>query len=502
MAKNKNNNPTPQIETRNPVVAIMGHIDHGKSTLLDYVRKSKVVEGEAGGITQHVSAYEAKHNERTITFLDTPGHAAFQATRSRGASIADIAILVIAADDGVQDQTLSAYEFIKASGIPYVVAISKIDKNNADMERTLNSMLENGIYVEGRGGDVSYTPISAHTGEGVSELLDTILLAADLEELTGDRAQMGSGYILESSLDTQKGIQATCIIKNGTIESGQVILAGQAMAPVRIMEDFTGTAIKTASFSKPVRIIGFDSLPEPGSDFNVFTNKKEAQRFLDELDELSEEQEKELSDNEIQGKVAIPLVIKADVQGSVDAIKHQVETITSETAYFKILDEGVGEISEADVKKAGADSKAVFAGFNVGISKSAQDSVDIHGMTARSFDIIYELTEYLETILETRRPRVRTEKVTGVARIIRVFSWSNKGGVVGGKVTEGTIALGDKIAIIRRGHQVGTATIRELQRGKQEADSVDAPDEFGMRVETKFEIAEGDDVQSVVITEE
>lgn len=502
MAKKKNTNNTPQIETRDPIVAIMGHIDHGKSTLLDYVRKSKVVEGEAGGITQHVSAYEAKHKDRKITFLDTPGHAAFQATRSRGASIADVAILVIAADDGVQEETKSAHQFIKESGIPYVVAITKIDKNNADVERVLNSMLENEIYVEGRGGDISYTPISAHTGEGVSDLLDTVLLAIDLEELTGDRAQAGSGYVLESSLDAQKGVQATCIIKNGSIESGQVILAGRAMAPVRIMEDFTGATIQEASFSQPVRIIGFDSLPEPGSDFNVFDNKKEAQKFLDELDELSEEQTKELSDEQTAGKVAIPLVIKADVQGSVDAIKHQVGSITSQTAYFKILGEGVGEISEADVKKAGADEEAVFIGFNVGVSKSAKDMIDTYNMTVALFDIIYELTDYLENMLETRRPRVTVEKITGTARILRVFSWSNKGGVVGGRVSDGEISLGDKIAIMRRGHQVGTAIIRELQRGKQAAQQVEAEDEFGMQVETKFEIAEGDDVQSITITEE
>ncbi|MFW0871053.1 MAG: translation initiation factor IF-2 [Patescibacteria group bacterium] len=501
MAKKKQTN-TPQIETRDPVVAIMGHIDHGKSTLLDFVRQSKVAQGEVGGITQHISAYEAEHNGRKITFLDTPGHAAFSATRERGAAIADIAILVIAADDGVQDQTLSAYQFIKDSGIPFVVAINKIDKNNADVERTLNSMLEHSIFVEGRGGDVPYTAISAQTGEGIGELLDTVLLTADLEELSGDRNIRASGYILESSLDAKKGIQATCIIKNGSMRNGQVVLAGRAMAPVRIMEDFTGTSIQEASFSKPVRIIGFDTLPEPGLDFNVFENKKEAQKFLNELDELSEEQEIEISDTDIGGKVAIPLVIKADVQGSIDAIKYQVASITSQTAYFKIIDDGVGEISEADVKKAGADSQAVFVGFNVGISKSAQDSIQIHNMTAKSFDIIYELSEYLENILETRRPRVRVEQITGTVRIVRIFSWSNKGGVVGGRVSEGAIALGDKMKIIRRGHQVGTAIIRELQRGKQEARQVEAPDEFGMRIDTKFEIAEGDDMQSITIVEE
>lgn len=491
-----------KIEKRDPVVAIMGHIDHGKSTLLDYIRKANVVDGEAGGITQHVSAYEATYNDRKITFLDTPGHEAFAATRSRGASIADVAILVVAADDGVKEQTKGAFDFIVESKIPFVVAINKIDKNGANVQNTLNSLTENGIYVEGMGGDVSYTPVSAVSGEGIDDLLETVLLAADVEELEGDRNTLATGYILESSLDPKKGISATLVIKNGSMKTGQYVTSGSAGAPVRIMEDFTGTQIRDASFSKPIKIIGFDELPEAGSDFTVFENKKDAQAFNKEIESLGGLKEKEITDTDIKNKLAIPLVIKADVQGSVDAIKHQLEKIKSPTAYFKILSEGVGEISEADVKTAGAGGEAVFVGFNVGISRSAKDTIELFDMTANTYTIIYELTDFLEGLLEERRPRVKTEKISGTARIIRVFSWSNKGGVIGGKVKDGFIEKSDKLRIIRRDHQIGTATIKELQRGKQSAERIELDDEFGMMVESRFEIVEGDQIQGFVITEE
>lgn len=491
-----------KIEKRDPVVAIMGHIDHGKSTLLDYIRKANVVDGEAGGITQHVSAYEATYNDRKITFLDTPGHEAFAATRSRGASIADVAILVVAADDGVKEQTKGAFDFIVESKIPFVVAINKIDKNGANVQNTLNSLTENGIYVEGMGGDVSYTPVSAVSGEGIDDLLETVLLATDVEEPEGDRNTLATGYILESSLDPKKGISATLVIKNGSMKTGQYVTSGSAGAPVRIMEDFTGTQIRDASFSKPIKIIGFDELPEAGSDFTVFENKKDAQAFNKEIESLGGLKEKEITDTDIKNKLAIPLVIKADVQGSVDAIKHQLEKIKSPTAYFKILSEGVGEISEADVKTAGAGGEAVFVGFNVGISRSAKDTIELFDMTANTYTIIYELTDFLEGLLEERRPRVKTEKISGTARIIRVFSWSNKGGVIGGKVKDGFIEKSDKLRIIRRDHQIGTATIKELQRGKQSAERIELDDEFGMMVESRFEIVEGDQIQGFVITEE
>ncbi|MDZ4227382.1 MAG: GTP-binding protein [Patescibacteria group bacterium] len=253
---------------RPPVVAVLGHVDHGKSTLLDFIRKSNTVAGEAGGITQSVAAYEVVHQDgKRITFIDTPGHAAFQAIRARGASVADIGVLVVAADDGVKAQTLEALESIKSAGIPFVVAINKIDKTGASVERTQSSLMEKGVYLEKLGGDVPWTAVSAKTGEGVEELLNLILLVAELEGMKGDPSAPAKGYVVEAHRDKRRGIEATLIIKDGTLKSGMAVLAGRSVAPVRIMEDFTGKQLKESSFSTPVSLIGFDELPEAGAEF-------------------------------------------------------------------------------------------------------------------------------------------------------------------------------------------------------------------------------------------
>lgn len=491
--KNKQTAKTPLIEKRGPVVAIMGHIDHGKSTLLDYIRKANVVGGEAGGITQHISAYEVEHAERMITFLDTPGHAAFAKTRERGASIADIAVLIVSAEDGVKEQTMGAYEFIKESGIPFIVAINKIDSAKADSEKTKYSLVEKGIYLEGMGGDVSYNEISAKTGQGVDDLLDTILLAADLEELEADRNALGTGIVLESSLDPKKGISATLIIKDGTINSGNHIVSGAAQAPVRIMEGYAGSQIKTASFSKPIKIIGFDAQPASGSTFRVFETKKAAQEYIKDGPQ-EEKAEKVVLDPK---KETVPLIIKTDVIGSLEAIKHQIEEMDTSSAVFKIVSEGVGDITENDIRQAGADKKAVVVGFHVGQSRTATDLAETFDIEIKKFDIIYELTDFLSEALETRRTRIESEKVFGEAKIIRVFSWTNKGGVIGGKVKEGVLETGDKVVIVRRDIEIGRGVIKGLQKGKMEATIIQTDEEFGMMISSKYEIAEGDRVRAV-----
>ena len=503
MAKKSTLKPE-NIEKRSPVIAIMGHVDHGKSTILDYIRKTNVVDGEAGGITQHVSAYEVEHSDAKITFLDTPGHEAFAKTRSRGASIADLAILVVSAEDGVKEQTLGALAFIKESEIPFIVAINKIDSPKADVEKTKYSLVEHELYLEGMGGDVSYVPISAKTGEGISDLLDTILLAADLEDLKGDRNKNASGYVLESSLDPKKGISATLIIKDGSIKTGSFVVSGDSSSPVRIMEDFNGTMIKEATFSSPIKIVGFDKLPSAGKDFLVLDDKKSLQKYFKDLENKDHKVDGEkVSFSQVNMK-QIPLIIKADVAGSVDAIVHQIEKIEqdNEKVKFKILDKGVGEITEADIKKAGADKEAVVVGFNSKISKQATDAAEVFDISVKNFSIIYELTEYLETILEERRPREMVEKISGELKVIRVFSWSNKGGVVGGKVKEGEIQKTDKLKIIRRNEEIGTATIKELQKGKQDTDKALLDEECGMMINSKYEIAEGDRLRAFVNIEE
>lgn len=344
---------------RPPVVVVMGHIDHGKSTLLDYIRKTNIVEKEAGGITQQLSAYEVKHQnkdavERKITFLDTPGHEAFALMRSRGAEIADIAILVVSAEDGVKEQTLEALSAIKEAGISFIVAINKIDKPGVDIERTKNNLLEHEIFLEGLGGNVPYAAISAKSGKGIPEMLDLLLLAVDLEELTGDRNKNAEGFVIESHVDTKRGTSATLIIKDGVLKSGMFVVVGNSTAPVRIMEDFLGHSINEAHFSSPVQIIGFNKVPKVGTLFTSYKKKKDAEAAaaLATHEKSTPPNQKQPSDEESE-IFSIPIIIKADVMGTIDAIKHEIEKLKSDRVEIRIIQDGVGTISENDIKNVG-----------------------------------------------------------------------------------------------------------------------------------------------------
>src|SRR3989344_6859865 len=323
---------------RPPIVVIMGHIDHGKSSLLDYIRKSNVVAGEAGGITQHLSAYEVNHPVKEgvanrITFLDTPGHQAFSKMRSRGAGVADIAILVVSAEDGVKEQTKEALKAIKEAGIPYIVAINKIDKPNANIERTKQNLAENEIYLEGFGGDVPFVPISAKLGTGVSDLLDMMLLVAEMENLTGDSTLHAEGVVVESHIDTKRGTSATLIITNGTLKKGSFILAEESMAPVRAIENFLGKQVPEATFSSPVQITGFDSLPAVGATFRAYSNKKDAEKAQDALREARAKVKPVAIIRTIplaENALVVPIVLKSDVAGTLEALEKEISKIERE----------------------------------------------------------------------------------------------------------------------------------------------------------------------------
>lgn len=505
MAKKKNQikNETTK---RPPVVAVMGHIDHGKSTLLDYIRNQNTVDKEFGGITQHVASYEAEHNKEKITFIDTPGHEAFAQARARGANIADIAILVVAADDGVSEQTKGALKFIKDSGIPFIVAINKIDKPNADIEKTKNSLLENEVYLEGMGGDITYNEISALKGTGVSELLDTLLLAVELEGLEKNDSEMGSGFVLESKTDSKKGISASMIVKNGHIKSGQYVVSGFSSAPVRIMEDFNGKPLKEAFASSPVNIIGFDSLPNAGDSFSVFENKKEALKYIEDLKKLMSEKEVLENQNknnrfEKNKKNVFPLVLRADVSGSLDALKYELSKIENERSGFKIVDEATGEINQNAVKALGGLPDSTIIGFNVKTKSDAQQMAENLEIEIKTFNIIYELLDYLKERIVLLTPKEKMEETVGEAKILKVFSWMTKSGVVGGEVFEGKINKHSKIKIYRRGEYLGDASIKELQQGKSKTSTVESGNQFGMNIATKFEITEGDILKAVEIVE-
>ena len=497
----KNKSLEPNIVKRPPIVVVMGHIDHGKSTLLDHIRKANVVDGEAGGITQHLSAYVAEHETKDgahekITFLDTPGHEAFQKMRLRGADVADVAILVVSAEDGVKPQTMEALESIKAAGIPFVVAINKIDKPGADIPRTQASLIEQGIYIEGMGGDIPWTAISAKEGIGVDELLDLVVLTADLAELKGNTNAVAEGKVIEASMDKRRGNTATLIIKNGTLVSGQFVVSGRAYSPVRIMEDFTGKNIRTATLSEPVGIIGWNETPEIGSTFQVVTSKKEAEAAI-ELNTVANTGRQDI----VSDLPAVPVLIKADASGTIDAILHELSKFTSDRITIRIIDTAVGDISVADVQNVRATKDAIIVGFNVNVERPAKELAERSGVEIDTFSIIYELSEWLNTALKNRTPKREELVVSGRAKILRHFSVQRHTHVLGGRIEEGTIKLKQTVRILRREIEIGRGEIKNIQQGKSDVNQV-AEGEFGMQLDTRAEIAAGDHIEAydIVVT--
>jgi translation initiation factor IF-2 len=476
----------------------MGHIDHGKSSLLDYIRKANVVAGEAGGITQHVAAYIALHNDRPVTFLDTPGHEAFKALRTRGAAAADIAILVVAADEGVMPQTLDALAAIKESGIPFIVAITKIDKNNADIDHTKNSLLEHEIFIEGMGGDVAYALVSSKTGEGIPELLDLVLLAADLSELTADAEASATGFVLESTQDPKRGASATLIIKDGTLTLDGFVVAGDAFAPIRFIENFLGKRIEQAGPSEPARISGFNKLPAAGSLFSIAKNKKEAEVLaLANAREVAAAPERGAL---AEGMVELPLIVKTDVAGSIDAIAHELAKITHERATVRIIASGVGSVSENDVKTAAASGSIIIA-FNIGTDSVARELAERDHITILSFSIIYELAEQVTKLLNERVPTVAGEKELGRAKVLKAFSSTAKKQVLGARFLSGTLTVKDRIKLMRGDEELARGSILNLQQARVDIKEIHTEGDFGIEIEAKADAAFGDEIVAFAVTE-
>ncbi len=490
---------------RSPVIAIMGHIDHGKSTLLDYIRKTNIVDTEAGGITQRISAYEVMHKakdgkEHAITFLDTPGHESFAAIRSRGAHVADIAILVVSGEDGVKPQTVEAFKTIQKAEIPCIVAINKMDKPGADIDRTKNSLAEHEIYVEGYGGTIPFVPISAKTGQGISDLLDLIILQTEVEELKADPAKPAEGVIIEANLDKKKGISATLIIKDGALKTGMTVVSGTALSPVRMIENFLGKPIKEATFSSPIRIIGWNELPQVGLTFQSYATKKEAEAAVTAA-KSSSPTKFTSQDHSAEDVAIIPILIKANESGGLDAIQYELKKIKNEKIKIKIIQSGIGDISENDVKIASARENTLIVGFGTKIDASAQSQAEKMGIEIHLFDVIYKLTEWFQTVVEARTPKVKTEESTGIAKIIKIFSKTKDKQVLGGKVEQGMLMLGAEVKITRRNFQIGEGRVRELQHLKKKVSEVGEGLEFGALIESKIEIAPGDKIESFRIVE-
>lgn len=495
---------------RGPIVAIMGHIDHGKSTLLSYIRKSTEPLNEAGGITQHISAYEVEHvskegKKHHITFLDTPGHEAFCGIRQRGASVADVVVLVVSAEDGVKPQTLEALSSIKKSKTPFVIAINKIDKPEANIDKTKQNLTENEIYIEGYGGDIPAVSLSAKTGKGVPELLDIIVLMAEMEGLTGDPSLPAQGIVIESNRDIQKGISATCIIKNGTIEKGMYVTSGTATAPVRMMENFLGKSIDTASFSSPVKIIGWDELPLVGDIFECYKTRDEAREKVEKEKtvRLSSQSKEPINNSLDDSAVAtnnIPVIIKADTGSSLEALTSEIKKLTTDRVSARVISCGIGTISENDVRLANGKEKAVIIGFNVKIDSPAKNLAERDGIEVKTFDIIYKMNEWLKEMLKERTPKINVEESLGTAKVLKIFSKVKDKQILGGKVETGIISLGSQVKIVRRNEIIGEGKIRELQKQKVSTEKVDSG-EFGTLIVANVEIAPGDQINSFIITE-
>ncbi len=502
------NTKKPVIKKRAPIVAIVGHVDHGKSSLLDYIRKSKVVDGEAGGITQHIAAYEvdwttSEGKTSKITFLDTPGHAAFSSMRERGANIADIAILVVSAEDGAKTQTKEAWETVEAAGIPVIVAINKIDKPGANIDMVKNSLSEIGVYVETWGGTIPFVPVSAKTGAGIDELLDLIVLQSEIADLDYDENEEAQGVVLESFVDSKRGTSATLIIKSGSIQKGSVVQSGISLAPTRIMENFLSKAVTEACAGQAIKVTGFDNIPNAGEAFNSFINKKDAEKVQNEAKLVAHDNKNEDdSHKEFQfldeNIFVLPIVLKTDVIGTLEAVEKEIKNIEIENVKIKIISRGVGPINEKDIQTAKADKNACVIAFHTKIDKKAQEAAEIFKVKINSFDIIYKLAEWLHEFTKDAKPKKEIEEIVGNLKVIRVFNRSKDSQVVGGKVYSGSIKNKHMIQIVRKDTVIGKGRIVELQQFKQPALEVKEGNECGMMIDSKYDIAEGDFLQTIV----
>ncbi len=498
--------PTDSTESsRPPVVVVMGHIDHGKSTLLDYIRHTNIVDKEVGGITQRMSAYEVTHNQagtkKQLTFLDTPGHESFNAMRARGALAADIAILIVSAEDGVKPQTLDAYRAIKSARLPFIVGISKIDKPNASVDRVKLSLAEHEIYVEGYGGDIPFVPFSGKTGEGVNDLLDMILLTAEVEEFKADASAPAECIVIESNRDKIRGISATLIIKNGTLSTGDVLVSGYALSTVRILENFLGKQIKSGGPSQPIRVVGWSEAPEVGGLCFTFRDKKAAEQFIEEekqklaaLTTTQQNQTPQFAQLDANGEeiAIVPIVLKGDTNGTLEAVKYEIQKIQVDRVILKTVHTGIGDIAEADVKVAAGKTGTIILGFNTKVDASAKSIAARVGVDIQTFDIIYKLTEWLEEKAKECVPKRHVEEEKGTLKILKCFSANRDKQVIGGRVEAGTVSHHDEVKVMRREAEIGKGRIKELQQTKNKVGSVEEGKECGLMVESKIELAPGD----------
>lgn len=498
------------LQIRPAVVTIMGHVDHGKTTLLDSIRNTKVTEGEAGGITQHIGAYQIVANDQKITFLDTPGHAAFTTMRARGAQITDITILVVAADDGVMPQTIEAINHAKAAEVPIIVAVNKIDKPTANPDRVMQELTEHGLVPEAWGGDTIFVPVSALTGQGLDELLEMILLVTEVEELKANPNRRATGTVIEAQLDKGRGSVATLLVQNGTLRVGDPIVVGNTFGRVRAMVNDLGRRVKEAEPSTPVEITGLNDVPQAGDQFMVFEDEKQARqvgeaRAQKQLDEQRSEGSKlsldDLFEQIKQGDIKdINLIVKADVQGSVEALAAALQKIDVEGVRVKIIHTGVGAITESDIILAAA-SNAIVIGFNVRPDSGAKKTADVENVDIRLHRIIYKVIEEIESAMKGMLDPEFEEKVIGQVEVRQTFKVSKIGTIAGCYVTEGKITRDSGVRLIRDGIVIFEGEIDTLKRFKDDVKEVARNYECGITIKNYNDVKEGDIIEAYVMEE-
>ena len=494
---------------RPPIVTIMGHVDHGKTTLLDYIRNTHVVDKEFGGITQHIGAYQTKYKDELITFIDTPGHAAFTEMRARGASVTDIVIIIVAADDGVKPQTKEAVDHALSANVPIIVAVNKIDKPDANIDRVLTEMAEIGITPEAWGGDIPFINISAHTGEGVELLLETILTIAEVNELKANPNRYAVGAVIESRLDKNVGGIASFLIQNGTLRLGDPIVVGTSYAKVRTMKNDRGESIVLAGPSTPVEITGLTENPSAGDKFMAFETEAEAKNVAQkrrDAAKINAGRDKKVSLDDLfasvdAGNKEINVVLKADVRGSEEAVKNALEKIKEKDVSVKVIRSGIGAISESDVVLASA-SNAIIIGFNVVASNNAKDIAKNNNIDIRLYTIIYKLVEDIEAAINGMLDPEYEEKVLGSAEVRKIFKFSKIGNIAGSYITSGIVKNGAMARVIRDGVVIASdEVIASLQREKDTVKEVKKGFECGITLEKFNDFKEGDTIEAYEMVE-
>ncbi|RLA51777.1 MAG: translation initiation factor IF-2, partial [Gammaproteobacteria bacterium] len=497
-------------EPRAPVVTVMGHVDHGKTSLLDYIRNSRVASGEAGGITQHIGAYHVQTDHGMISFLDTPGHAAFTAMRARGAKSTDIVILVVAADDGVMPQTEEAVQHAKAAGVPLIVAVNKMDKEGADPERVKNELSAKDVIPEDWGGDTQFINVSAHTGEGINELLDAILLQAELLELTAARDVPAQGTVIESRLDKGRGPVASLLIQSGTLRKGDIVLAGLQFGRVRAMLDENGRSLDDAGPSIPVEILGLDGTPAAGDLFAVVESEKRAREVADFRQEKTRESKMQRQhaaklDNMFESMTAgekstLNLVVKADVRGSLEAIQGALLDLGNEEVQVNIVSSGIGGITETDVNLA-VTSGAVIFGFNVRADNSSRRLVEAEDVDLRYYNVIYDMIDDVKQALTGMLAPELREEIVGIAEVRDVFRSPKFGQIAGCMVIEGTVYRSKPIRVLRDSVVIYQGELESLRRFKDDANEVRNGMECGIGVKNYTDVKVGDQIEVYEVRE-